>query len=234
MGKQEEKEVTTTKKWFQMLLAGYLAVGLLTLGGCRSISEGNPSLSSSMGQYEPQSSKSSNILPSHIRQRLNDYLVGRLGERFLAKLTLAQCFVVNLEDLYEAEPRARNWQWQVPAYACSYKYSNRKKGLKAYYTQVWLDESGTIIRGIQLPEVSKAPEKADLISLKQAIKVASDSGFPKEIQNIRFGYSEEADSLIWEMSYTVSSEDYVSVDRVLEVDAHNGKVVRVYRQGGIH
>lgn len=183
------------------------------------------SLTTNFGKYKPREPISLNELPKAVRQRLEAHLTERLGAEFYSKLKLSGGQIVDFDELYRVEPDARNYKWTVFAYGLSFMFSEPKQGLKAYHARILLDAAGNVLEEIDLPEIAKHPEKATLISLAAARKLAAKNGFPLDKTRVEIYYDRELGSLIWELEYKLKGNMYVWVDRSIRIDAHTGRVI---------
>ncbi len=204
------------------------------MGQKRSISFGNSSPSSiEMGAYEPRSFKSLDALPANIRLKIENHLRERFGNEYYSKLVFVSGAVIDLSELYRIEPNAKNYQWKIPSYELVFKYADPKKGLKKYYARVRLDSNGDVMAEINLPEVSKYPPKANLISVDRAIGIAKERGLKPKDMNIRILYDEAVGSLVWIINSFAGEDEYTSTDRVIRIDAHSAEILKDGYEGGI-
>ena len=200
----------------------------------RSVSYGNSSPSSiSMGVYEPKGIKSLDTLPANIRLKVENHLRERLGAEYYSKLVFVSGAVIDLNELYRVEPNAKNYQWKIHSYELVFKYADPKKGLKKYYARTRLDSNGGVMADINLPEVSKYPQKANIISIDKAIEIAKERGLKPKEMNIRVLYDEDIGSLIWIISSFAGEDKYTSTDRVIRIDAHSAEILKDGYEGGI-
>jgi uncharacterized membrane protein YkoI len=208
-----------------------LIILLLLIAPChqayaqRSVSKGPES--TYFGNYKPREPKSLNELPEKIREKVENHLKARLGDEFYSKLQLSGGQIVNFDDLYRIEPDARNYKWTIFAYSLNFLLAEPKKGIKAYHARILLDSEGNILREIDLPQISKNPEKANIISLAEVRKIAAKQKFPLKRTNAEISYDAERDSLIWTLEYKLKGDKYVWVDRIIRIDAHSGEVISV-------
>lgn len=206
-----------------------LIILLLLIAPCcqtyaqRSVSKGPES--TSFGNYEPREPKSLSDLPEKIREKVENHLKSRLGDVFYSKLKLSSGQIVNFDDLYRVEPDARNYKWEIFAYSLNFLLAEPKKGIKAYHARILLASEGNIIREIDLPHISKNPDKANIISLTEARKIAAKQKFPLNRTNVEISYDTERDSLVWTLQYKLKGDKYVWVDRIMSIDAHSGEVI---------
>ena len=217
-----------------LLLALLLFCSHEVFGQKRSISFGNSSPSSiSMGAYEPRSFKSLDALPANIRLKVENHLRERFGSAYYSKLAFVSGAVINLNELYRVEPAAKNYQWKIHSYELVFRYADPKKGLKKYYARTRLDSNGDVMDEIGLPEISRYPQKANIISVDKAIEIAKEHGLKPKEMNIRIQYDEGVGSLVWIISSFAGEDKYTSTDRVIRIDAHSAEILKDGYEGGI-
>ncbi len=173
---------------FQLLMFAHVAIGQQITKRVGIVS---------LYPYQPNAISGLNQLPPTINEKLAKYLVDRLGNEFLSKLEFSYGSVVNFDDLYRVNPGARDYQWQVFAFKIGFTFSDRNVGIKLYEAEVWLDKNGDIVREIDLPSVGKNPEKARLISVREAKKISNQHKFRPE--RVELVYREKKDSIAWRM-----------------------------------
>ncbi len=193
--------------------------------GQRSVSKGPES--TYFGNYKPREPKSLNELPEKIRGKVENHLKARLGDAFYSKLQLSGGQIVDFDELYRVEPDAKNYKWKIFAYSLSFLLAEPKKGIKAYHARILLDPEGNILQEIDLPEIAQYPEKANIISLAEAKKVAAKNKFHLNRSNAGIAYDNERGSLVWTLEYKLKGDNYVWVDRIIRIDAHSGEVLSI-------
>jgi hypothetical protein len=71
---------------------------------------------------------------------------------------------VNIEEYLRINPGTK---WKVHSYELVFRYADSPPGLKVYYARTRLDSDGEVIEEIDLPEISKFPNKASIISVDE-------------------------------------------------------------------
>ena len=180
-----------------------------------------------LGEYQPAVLESLDDLPDHIRHRLLAHLADRLGEAFFAEISFAGGLHVDHDRLYKDEPGAASYRWEVPAYMLSFAFSAPSAGIDRYVAQIALRGDGSVLREIDIPEVSAAPHKAHLIPLNDAIRIVTDNtGIPASSIRSEIDYDADADAFIWRFSYSTSvgqsSFNFTRIDML----AHTGSIIR--------
>jgi len=193
--------------------------------GQRSISKGPES--TYFGYYKPREPTSLNELPDAIRRRVEEHLKARLGDEFYSKLRLSGGQIVDFSELYRVEPEARNYKWKIFAYSLNFLLAEPKKGIKAYHARILLDSDGNTLQEVDLPWIAMHPEKASIISLGEARRIAAKHKFPLSRSNVEISYNTERDSLVWTLEYKLKGSRYSWVDRIIRINAHSGEVISI-------
>jgi hypothetical protein len=174
--------------------------------------------------YEPVEPNSLDELPREIRRKLQAHLIERLGEKYFARLTFAYGQIVDHDELKRVDPKA-NYQWKVFAYSLTFRISAPEKGITAYFSRIELDKNGDVIEDIELPPVRRLPLKQDFIPLSQAYMRASRHKFDRNKLRPEIAYNREIESIVYQLSEVIGLQP--QTDRVIEIDAHSGRVLGV-------
>jgi hypothetical protein len=154
-------------------------------------------------------------------------LVSRLGQPLFADLKFAGGRYIDHESLYSTEPAASHYKWEVPAYALNFEFSAPAAGIDRYVAQILLRDDGTVIREIDIPSISSAPGKMSLISLADALRIASEStGEPTSSLSAEIAYDLENDAFIWRLSYTTAQDRSSFQFTRIDIAAHTGSIIR--------
>jgi len=164
------------------------------LCGQRLVDSGFRGSSYSFHSYRPRTIRGLEEIPATVISTLNSHLKDRLGEKFFSKLKFDWGEKVDLVELYKVEPYWKDWK--VATYSVVFHFSDKSKGLKAFYCHIGLDEAGQVLDEINLPKISEQPQKAKILPVKNAIDIAGGVGFnPRSTPD--FEYNEETDSFVW-------------------------------------
>jgi hypothetical protein len=181
-------------------------------------------------------------LPAEVRRKLENHLTEKLGKRFLKHLQFEGGEYLDLVALRTESPKEYEINSKIGSYDFLFRFSKPSKGLKYFYSRIALFEDGSVADDIALPNVSLDSAKAALIPCKDASMIAGKNGFPLKYQNIEFGYSFSADAFVWivsdrraiEPDKTGGVADLVLMGkgtfRRIEIEAHTGKVLRIYKE----
>jgi len=172
-----------------------------------------------------------------IRNRLNAHLKSKLGDVFSRRLKFGWGYWVDLERLKRESPDVYEWNAPMGSYDLVFWFSDPKKGLKALYSKIILNDDGTIREDINLPNIAANPEKALIIPCRKAVSIAVNQGFPKQALHIKFGYSPEQHSFVWIITDVTGTEpdDPLAVKgqgtyKNIQIDANTGLVLRIYKE----
>jgi hypothetical protein len=184
------------------------------------------------GGYKPIELSSLDDFVPDLREKVIAHLKNRLGASFFGKVNFAGGERIDIEVLHKVEPGSKNYRWEVPAYVLNFEFKLPEKGIASYTAQIELRSDGSVLKEIDLPRFSSNTSKLNFISSEQAAAVAIENGFSLPVKRAKIAYSKESDSLIWVFSQIESEEASTFILKKLEVSAHTGKVVRLYRQRG--
>lgn len=176
-------------------------------------------------------------IPVPIRARLEAHLKSKLGEIFYRKVKFGWGSWVNLESLKRESPKDYEWNQPMGAYDLVFWFSDSSKGLKAFYFKLVLNDDGSIREDLNLPAIAANPEKAQIISCKEAYAVAVNQGFPRDSLSARFDYSEDEKSFVWivtDIRATEPDDPLVVIGKGtykhIEINANTGSVVKIYKE----
>lgn len=185
-----------------------------------------------MGAYEPRSFKSLDALPANIRLKAENHLKERFGSEYYSKLAFVNGAFIDLKELYCVEPQAKNYQWKIHSYELVFRYADSTKGLKKYYARIRLDSNGDVMAEVNLPDVSRYPQKANIISVERVVEIAKERGLRPKDMNLRILYDEGVGSLVWMVSSFAGEDKYTFTDRVIRIDAHSAEILKDGYEGG--
>jgi hypothetical protein len=142
------------------------------------------------------------------------------------------------EDWDDTRPLSPSDSKRIDGYDFVFKFSDRRKGLKAFHFKVVADSNGNLIDDLALPDIADAPQKADIISCARALAIASKNDFPTTRTSIYFVYDHESKNLVWdvvdERPVAPDSPPFVLVGqgtyRHILINAHTGAILKVYKQ----
>jgi hypothetical protein len=227
---KKRRAVLSIAIFISALLCGVSAAN----GQPRSASSKTQNVSISFWKYEPRNINSLEELPDDIKQAVTSHLISRLGNDFFKKLTFVGGVIINLDDLYKLEPERKNYQWKMPSYELHFSFSDLAKGIKSYRTYIQLDERGCVLKEIGLPELSKHPEKSNIVPLSEAVRIAVENNFPKKKIFLSLDYDGDVDSVVWIVEGPPRNHKTYGCNDTLEIDAHNSKVLKHKNQCGIY
>lgn len=182
----------------------------------------------SLYPYSPKSVDSLIELPKEIVSKIQTHLVERLGKDFYSRLKFTYGLIVDFDEQRRVDPNANKYQWEVFAYTAEFAFSMSEVGIKKYEAVIWLNKDGKVIREIDLPNISKDPDKAIIIPVKQAVKISKKNKFRPE--QVELAYYPQEDSIAWKM---VRRDKDGSI-WWLYISAHDGKILEKVGMKGIH
>jgi hypothetical protein len=187
-----------------------------------SYGSGYPS-SIELGEYKPRIIKSPDAIPNNVRSKVENHLRARFGNDYYSRLVFSIGSAIDIDEFLRVNP---NTKWKVHSYELAFKYADRKSGLKEYYARIRLDSNGDVIREINLPEVAKYPQKANIISVDRAIDIAKSRGLKPKKMNIAIDYDEDVGSLVWVIDSFAFSDVYTITSKVIKIDAHSAAILK--------
>jgi hypothetical protein len=101
-----------------------------------------------------------------------------------------------------------------------FSFSIPEKGIKTYEATIWLDEKGEVLREIDIPAINQNPEKANIISVNEAIKIGENNKF--KTKRVQLAYSEENDAIVWRL---IRKGSGYRTDK-LDISVHTGKILK--------
>jgi hypothetical protein len=176
-------------------------------------------------------------IPRNVRARLEEYLELKVGSAFRQKLRFEEGQWLDREKLKEQFPIVYEENENLGSYDLTFFFSDPEKGLRAFYSEMRLNEDGSVNSEINLPDIAFDFSRAEIISCQVAYSIAAMQGFEVEYCSARFDYSEEQKSFVWIVSDSRRAEPdnllfqtfrgtYKSVD----VNANTGAVIRAYKR----
>lgn len=181
--------------------------------------------------------RSLDYLPKDVRNRLNEYLREKLGDRFAHKLKFEEGEWLDLNNLREQFPSVYAENVRLGSYDLLFSFSDPDRGLKAFFTKMALNDDGSVSREISLPDIASNPAKAEIIPCKDAYSIAARNGFPRAFSSASFEYSEEKKVFIWIITDSRETEPddplmprFKGTYKHIEIDANTGAVVRIYKE----
>jgi len=186
------------------------------------------------GNYEPRYAGSMNDLPQKIKAKLEDHLIKRVGVDFYSKLKLNGGQIVDLERLYIVDENAKNYKWTPYSYYLCFAFSDPKKGVGRYSSQIVLDKEGNIMKEIGLPNIAADSTKRNIIHVNDAKNIAVKKGFDLKTSKIWLGYSQKKDSFVWCFEKVVNNDGFTFNTSTLMISALDGSLVETYGGSGIY
>lgn len=165
--------------------------------------------------YIPKRTRKLDDLPLNVSQKVNDYLLSRVGEKFYKNIYFKEGETIDstLYKRYNAKTRYH--------YILCFAFSNIEKGIGEYTSNIEVDEFGKIIKDINLPKENEAIN--NLIGLKDVKSKAINRKFYREgITKTELNYDVNKNILVWIFTNEYYKPDGVFLQKVLQYNAHNG------------
>jgi hypothetical protein len=166
--------------------------------------------------YIPKIATRLDDLPLNISQKVKNYILSRVGEKFYKKIYFKEgktfdslfCKRHNMETRY--------------LYVLCFAFSNIEKGIGEYTSMIEVDEFGKIITDIDLPKNTTTIN--NLVSLKEIKNKAINRKFyVEEKTKIELNYDESKNILIWKFTKVEYKSNNTFLQKILRYNAHNGK-----------
>ena len=167
-------------------------------------------------------------LPPGVRASVREVLETHLGHSFARKLELDLVQTLDWQGLQRQFPSLYDQNRKRGAYQLLFRFSDRSRGLKHYYFEVFAEPDGLVPNPIPLPSIGAYPEKARLISCESARNRCVALGIPAEFSAISFEFSPKYNCFVWKVSDTRAFDPGgvpKGVYLVLELEAHSGQVL---------
>lgn len=166
--------------------------------------------------YMPKIATRLDDLPLKVSQKVKDYLLSRVGEKFYKQIYFKEGKIID-SIFYKRHNMETRY-----LYILCFSFSNIEKGIGEYTSNIEVDEFGKIIKDIDLP--IKNPLINNIISLQETKNKAVNRKFyVKEKTKIELNYDVSKNILVWKFT----NEDYKSnntfLQKILRYNAHNGK-----------
>lgn len=182
----------------------------------------------SLGGYHPPVPKEWASIPEPVRSQITTHLKNRLGDAFYAKLSLVGGQVIDFKALRDKDPNSRNYRWEVPAYVLHLRFSLPELGIEYYDAQIECRSDGSVMKEIDLPEIAKHPERAQFVSTSKAFGIARQEGFDLAKTEAELDYRVDPGVCVFSFRQLTSHDGPLLSYKCLDIDAHNGKIIKVY------
>jgi len=187
---------------------------------------------SSLGAYEPARPKSLNDIPESVRTKLVAHLKKRLGEPFYSSLQLCGGQIVAFAEFHRRESGWKDYKWEVFAYNLHFEFRLADKGIEFYQASIRLRADGSVIEDIDLPNIAQHPERAAFVPLSSAVQAATAAGFDISHCEIEIAYRPKDDRCVYSFQQLVRRDGPSLYFKCVDVDAHTGKQLRIFKQQG--
>ena len=185
--------------------------------------------------YHPREPRSLDDIPEPARARITTHLQDRLGAAFFGTLKLAGGQIIDLAELLRTEPGAKSYRWEVPAYELHFEFRRPDRGIASYVATIECRQDGSVLHEIDLPEIAAHPERGEFVAFADAVSAAQTSGFDVARAHAEIDYEGKTGRCVYRFRKESDPDDEQTLGitaRCLDVDAHSGKVLRLYNVAG--
>ena len=169
------------------------------------------------GAYKPRVPVAIEEIEPVARGRLLAHLKARLGADLAARTTLVGGQIVDRQALRRDNPNSVHYEWHVPKYDLKFRVP---LSAHAICVSLKMDEDGTLLEDVALPDFAKHPERRNVISEVDAMKIARAKGMPSEATR-ELAYFPDVDSLEWTFTFFVSQRGPDIRLKSLHLPAHD-------------
>ncbi len=180
------------------------------------------------GAYTPSTIKDWSSIPEPAKSRIVAHLKNRLGDDFYAKVSLVGGEIIDIKALREKEPNSKDYRWEVPAYRLKLRFSRPEIGIDFYDALMDCRSDGSVITEIDLPEIAKHPERARFISTSKAVEIAKRNGFDVAKARMTLEYRDESAVCVFLFEQEIREDGAGLTFKCIDIDAHNGKVLKTF------
>ena len=179
----------------------------------------------SIGLYAPHEAESLKELPESIQKKLAAYLIDRLGSNFYSHTQFSGGRVIDISRLHKVEPNSLNYRWTVHNYYLCFAIADTLSASMA------MDSTGRVTEELSFPALGHDASKAQVITSKEAIKIAKRNKSYNRKTTVYFGYDSKNDCFQW--TFRNCKENGMNVGcSILHIAAHTGQVLRTSRTTG--
>jgi hypothetical protein len=175
-----------------------------------------------------------NEISQAVKGNIEDQLKVRVGVEFFTKLRFDHGYA---RDFDAATALKADESERIDGYDFVFKFADEKNGLKAYRFKVIADRIGKIIDDLALPDIASHPNKANLISCRDALLIAAKNNFPTERILIYFDYDSKNASFTWSVydrRAVLPDNSLFAIGkgtfRKMLIEAQTGKVLRIFKE----
>ncbi len=181
-----------------------------------------------MGAYNPPAPTNWSSIPEPARSRIIAHLKQGLGDAFYAKLVLHGGQIIDFKALRGKEPISKDCKWEVPAYRLLLRFALPERGIEHYDACIECRTDGSVIHEIDLPEIAKYPERAQFISTTKASAIAKQKAIDPSKAMVVIDYRAKLGVCVYTFRQLTRHEGARLLFKCIDIDAHTGKVARVY------
>jgi len=174
--------------------------------------------------YQPKEPYSITELPVAIQAKVKSYLSARVGKDFYKKLVLNGGQIIDIEGLYVAYPKARSWESVPPIYSLCFMVWDSLKRSTSYNFLLNLNQEGTLLGIVELPDIKHNAAKAKIITMDEAKKIALANNFYDKYTDVESSYDKKLDCIVWVFEQLEPGEGSRNLTKLF-INAHTGAIV---------
>lgn len=170
--------------------------------------------------YYPKSIFALTDMPAYIQAKFKALLLNRVGPQFYKRLVLNLGQEIDPERHYRITADKRT----PPVYSLCMSVTDALTHQEIYSFRVNLNQQGGLIGTLNIPNIKSQPEKAKILSEKEAALIAQFNGVYDRGQG---QYDSKSGSIVWQFErmdkYIPSGGD--TPFTIVRIDAHTGAVL---------
>jgi len=170
--------------------------------------------------YDPPAPTSIDDVDPAARAKLKAYLAQRLGPDFAARLRFSGGQIVDRAKLKTMEPDSVHYKWRPPKYNLQFTVPVEGEA-DGFCASVHLDDDGTIMEPIGIPDLRRHPERGKIAPVAAAVEVARRQGVQLDKATRTIAYFPYTDTIEYEFTVVKHSDGLNTEYSTLHVVAHD-------------
>lgn len=170
--------------------------------------------------YKPKSIFNLADMPAGVQAKFKAMLLNRVGQQFYNRLVLNLGQEIDIERYMQKSGDLRI----PPAYSLCMSVTDTATHEEIYSFRVNLDQQGNLIGILGIPDIKNHPEKAKILSDKQAAAIAQFNGVYDRGQG---EYDGKLDAIVWQFE---KMDKFIpgggnTPFTIIRINAHNGSII---------
>lgn len=176
----------------------------------------------SFGAYIAKEPRNLDELPLTLSQKIKNHLLNRVGKKFYKNIYFKKGQIIDSIP-YKKYSQKSKMKTRFHYYLC-FAYTNIKKGIGEYTSNIEIDENGNIIKEIDFPIDNRLIN--NIVSLKEIKDIAiKEKFYIEENTKIEMAYDSDKNLLIWIFKNKEYKPNGVYIEKELIYNAHNGNYI---------